>query len=217
MTKFVVLCFIRTGTHMMCSALGSHPDIYCAWEVFNPIQQHRRPPEEILGGVWGNNKVNGFPLHFENDARCKEWLPVYEMLKEQNVKFIYLHRQNTLRQYLSHKKADLTKTWNIQRERSDLNLKLKVRISTMMAYLASMDEWQVKAKEYLDGSDYFEVYYEEMPGMLPEIQKFLGARVLGLKPKTLRIEERPVMEIVKNYGQVKRALRGTQWEWMLDA
>jgi hypothetical protein len=35
--KFIILCYPRTGSTLLITALGEHPDIRQGMEIFNPI------------------------------------------------------------------------------------------------------------------------------------------------------------------------------------
>ena len=130
---FVIVSHLRSGTHLLRTALESHPAIICQTEVFNSDNPQlpyplSTPTQEILEHwvfrdvpptiervgfaiqayhPWG---LKAFPGIRENPAWGDIW-SILEQMRELRV--IHLHRDNTLRRHLSHVMARQTGNWHL--------------------------------------------------------------------------------------------------------
>jgi LPS sulfotransferase NodH len=130
--KFVILSHLRSGTHLLRTALESHPAIVCQTEVFNSDNPDlpyplATPTAEILGRFvyhgfppqiacvgfvlqvyhpWG---LEAFPGIRENPL----WADVWPRLAAlDDLRVIHLRRENGLRRHLSHVMARATGAWH---------------------------------------------------------------------------------------------------------
>ena len=130
--KFVILSHLRSGTHLLRSALESHPSAVCQSEVFNsddprlpyPLSTAtdevlRRwvykafPPQIEAAGfvmqVYHPRGLAAFPGIRENAGWADIWSRLEAMA---DLKVIHLRRENGLRRHLSHVMARETGEWH---------------------------------------------------------------------------------------------------------
>ena len=121
-SKFTILGAARTGSHMLCSFLESHPEILCHDEVFNTDEVYfareigddpfiggkaERDADSLLEKLWvnkGNHTSVGFKMIYpKHDG------PVLDrVLSEPAVKVIVLKRRNRVAACTSFLKASQT-------------------------------------------------------------------------------------------------------------
>lgn len=131
--KFVIISHLRSGTHLLRTALESHPGIVCQTEVFNSDNRTlpyplSTPTDEVLrrwvyrpmpdtikcGGFalqayhpWG---LEAFPGIRENPVWGDIWTRLARM---KSLRVIHLRRENSLRRHLSHVMARRSKVWHV--------------------------------------------------------------------------------------------------------
>lgn len=130
--RFVIISYLRSGTHLLRTTLESHPSIVCQTEIFNsdsrslpypltmPTQEvldrwvyHDISPEvEHVGFVlqaYHPNALTAFPGIRPNPV----WADIWELLaKMPDLKVIHLRRNNLLRRHLSHARARANGQWH---------------------------------------------------------------------------------------------------------
>ncbi|MBL8659792.1 MAG: hypothetical protein JNM75_08560 [Rhodospirillales bacterium] len=130
--KFVIVSHLRSGTHLLRTALESHPAVVCQTEVFNSDNRrlpyplttptvevlrrwvYRQFPDTVacvgftlqVYHPWG---LRAFPGIRENPA----WGDVWTWLSRMKaVRIIHLRRENSLRRHLSHVMARRSRVWH---------------------------------------------------------------------------------------------------------
>ncbi|MBQ4863051.1 sulfotransferase [Pseudoalteromonas sp. MMG013] len=130
--KFVIISYLRSGTHLLRTALESHPHIVCQTEVFNSDNPNlpyslSLPSQQVLDD-WVYNKIPtqtshvGFVLQAYHPFSLKafpgikanaRWNDIWTILKEiPDLKVIHLRRENLLRRHLSHVRARDSQQWH---------------------------------------------------------------------------------------------------------
>jgi hypothetical protein len=130
--KFVLISHLRSGTHLLRTALESHPAIVCQTEVFNSDNRQlpyplTTPTAEVLRDrayrpfpdtvarvgfalqvyhPWG---LRAFPGIRENPMWGDIWTRLSNM---KNLRVIHLRRENALRRHLSHVMARRSQVWH---------------------------------------------------------------------------------------------------------
>lgn len=130
--RFVVISYLRSGTHLLRTALESHPTIRCQTEVFNSDNPNlpyslATPTEEVLN-TWVYNNINpgttrvGFVLQayhpnalqaFPGIRANPHWSDIWDLLNAMpELKVIHLRRNNLLKRHLSHMQARSSGQWH---------------------------------------------------------------------------------------------------------
>jgi hypothetical protein len=130
--RFVIVSYLRSGTHLLRTALESHPAIVCQTEVFNSDNRQlpyslETPTKTILDNwvytsmpdtvemagfvlqAYHPHKLRAFPGIRSNPL----WENVWSILAGMdNLHVIQLQRRNLLRRHLSHVMARKTGNWH---------------------------------------------------------------------------------------------------------
>ena len=138
--RFVIVSYLRSGTHWLRTALESHPAIVCQTEVFNSdnprLPYPLETPTEAILAQWVYRAFPmtvqrvGFVLQayhpyalqaFPGIRSNPHWGNVWSILAEmKDLQVIQLRRQNLLRRHLSHVMARQTGQWHYwERDRAN--------------------------------------------------------------------------------------------------
>lgn len=133
--KFLISCAARSGSTMLCTLIGSHPQALCHHEVFardgsvpvfgiyarkrkastefdNALKQYRnREPERFLHDIVFDaqgRRCVGFKLKTDEVFR-PDYQPVRDLVAaDTDIKIIHLVRRNLIDQYVSHRVVEQT-------------------------------------------------------------------------------------------------------------
>ncbi len=129
---FVIVSYLRSGTHLLRTSLESHPSIVCQTEVFNSDNPNlpyplSLPTQQVLD-QWVYNDIAvdishvGFVLQayhphslraFPGIRANENWENIWDILANTaNLKVIHLRRKNLLKRHLSHLKARASGQWH---------------------------------------------------------------------------------------------------------
>lgn len=130
--RFVIISHLRSGTHLLRTALESHPTIMCQTEVFNSdnpnLPYSLETPTQTILDEWVYKDIDatishvGFVLHayhphalavFAGIRANPRWADIWEILAAiPELKIIHLQRNNLLRRHLSHQQARESGQWH---------------------------------------------------------------------------------------------------------
>lgn len=240
-TRFVILAAPRTGSNWLCSLLGSHPDILCHHEIFNPagifyalgyrdgslnlgtIEERDRHPLEFLDRVWQQHldfSCVGFKMTRGQDERI-----INALLDDRGIRKILLRRSNPVRTYVSEQIAEQTGRWEVY-DRSELpqsSRRIRVDVEELRAHLEVNQQFYRSLEQPLRHSDqsFLSVQYERLssPEEHARLLTFLGVErnALPLEGESIRQNPEPLPQLVANYYELESALRGTELEPLLAA
>lgn len=175
--RFVVISYLRSGTHLLRTALESHPAIRCQTEVFN--SDNPRLPyslntatEEVLNN-WVYNNINpgttrvGFVLQayhpnallaFPGIQANPHWSNIWDLLSAMpELKVIHLRRNNLLKRHLSHIQARTSGQWHNWKAEALNNISL---IETLPA--THIDRYEVKQHVHRLNPETLELDFKEV-------------------------------------------------------
>jgi hypothetical protein len=211
----VILAAPRTGSNMMCTLLGSHPDVLCHHELFNPrgvfyaldlrdgsfdlggIEERDRDPLAFLERVWaadlGHTHVGFKMTHRQNEAVLDA------VLRDTDVRKIVLRRKNRVRTFVSKRISEELDQWEVYGEAELGSERPRVRVDdTRQPFL------RVSYERLAD--------HDERTRALD----FLGLPDATLRARSVRQNPAPLRELVTNYGELESALAGTALAADLD-
>jgi len=130
--KFVIISYLRSGTHLLRTALESHKEIVCQTEVFNSdnpnLPYSLQIPSQSILDQWVYNDIPpdirqvGFVLQayhphalraFPGIRNNPNWEDIWGILQDiPKLKIIHLHRENLLKRHLSHLQARSSGQWH---------------------------------------------------------------------------------------------------------
>ena len=130
--RFVIISYLRSGTHLLRTALESHPSIRCQTEVFNSdnpnLPYGLETPTQAVLDKWVYSNIApeisrvGFVLQAYHPNALKafpgiranpRWSNIWDILMSMpDLKVIHLRRRNLLRRHLSHVQARASDQWH---------------------------------------------------------------------------------------------------------
>jgi LPS sulfotransferase NodH len=148
-----------------------------------------------------------------------------------NLRYIVLERRNTLRVVVSTLIARATDVWHVRPGFSAPRIRVCVdpgsvfvnRISTpLVELLEEFDRDQQRLTTLLPRERTLHIAYEDDIAADPTIGYRRVCAFLGLEPREPRVELArtnavPLPELVENMAELRAALEGTRFAWMVDA
>lgn len=230
MVKLILLASPRSGTNWLESLMTSRSDVRMDGEILdNPHMRiypdfAKDPIAGIYGDLWApsDHAVCGFKLFYFNcRAAHKEKGYVWQVFQQdRSIKVICLTRENLLRMLISWDMATQTNIWSITEPAQDSRLALLLDPGDVLSRLRDIRNGMSRARGVFSAHDVYDVTYEGLLASTMEhcdaIQDFLGLKRQPLKSPLARMETRLISQIVANYEDICAALRGTEFEWMLE-
>jgi len=221
-TRFVVFSQSRSGSSVLADLLDTHPEVYCATEIFrlSPPFPHayRRAMEKLSPAP-----VFGFKLqvhHLDNelhlDERHAEEFVI--QLAEVGYRFIYLKRDNSLRQVISDRLREAGGPTYLRSDGPHELPRLAVDVQNVLQRLETRRHYWEVAERLLAHTDNVWVSYESDLQKSENHQEaadrlfaFLGLQSAPVATSMRRINTRPLSALIENYDELEAALRGTPW------
>lgn len=238
---FLVICHSRTGSNFLLWLLTSHPRIQHIGEPFGAYQlEHPWVMTRIreIGSVGylkerlqrkGNENAIAFKLlyeHLEPDFAAKWGLADMENLTEYirsatDLKVIHLRRRNRLQNLISHRIAEVTKTYilfNPNKRTNDVQIELTPQeCEAEFLRVAALEEHYTHMFAH---HPTLEVFYETLAidtqNEGRRILDFLSLKQHRLQEQTVKQNVRSVQDVVRNYEALKTHFQGTPWENEFD-
>ncbi len=242
MTKFIVLSTQRSGSTFLVTSLSSHPRIHCYEELFlhtnhdpeayltyrtanmgrrlTHLFQRKQLIDKYLLDIYSPNGNNtqavGFKLMYPQIRQLPE---IVDLVKEQNIKVIHLIRQNTLKVIASHQAAKKRKLYHITRP-LDCISKVHLTPRKVKSSLVYLTQQVQMYRQVFANNPYLEVTYESFVANrdyeTQRILKFLQIEpFVPLTSPLVKINPESLSDLIENYDEIVRILRGTTFEHLL--
>lgn len=245
-TRFVVVCAPRTGSTMLRLLLNSHSNICAHGEVFGyPLirgfvglrQGENSPMLSLLQQIREEDPVRYLRDYVFLDVPCTtvgaktlyatlenpRWKAVLDFIKrDPEIRIVHLFRENRLKRYLSqYIVAEVTKVKVVfQGDDRPLIPKVEVRPEQCLQDMESTEADEHRFREVFRDHRVFEVTYEQIlnsgSGCLDKLQCFLNVVPESLKLMTQKLVSDDLREVIANYDEVERGLRGTRHHRYFD-
>ena len=220
-----VIASRRTGSYLLLSYLGSHPEIDSVGEVINPdlvrgIRTKSVSKNEVMFHIKAsiNNSKSSIgvakllayqmKLHNLDIDDVKNAIP--------DAKFIILYRESLSRQFISNEMSKASGIWKI----SDKNKKKwKSSKTTIKVNSKELEDFCKDIKKFYDDllskewvkKEALLLSYEELKGSAKEaleekLFSFLNLSPVSIKTSLEKMNKRPIEETVTNYDEVKDLL-----------
>lgn len=246
MTKFIVFTTPRTGSTLLVKSLDTHPDIFCAGEIFllSGTQFHGEcsfkfwkfplPKKAIyllnFPNMWMNlksflnrfftpkkgEKARGFKLMHFQTA----YLPgIIDYLKKNDVKVILLLRENLLKNTLSDLRARHTGVYHNSGASTEKLPKFKVDVETLGKKMAEIDTFNKQLEHVTADMNRLKVTYEEFDNWDATMQKvlnFINVSGKSIAPVSKKLNPDKLEDMIENYDEMKAWLQQHNYAHFLD-
>jgi LPS sulfotransferase NodH len=232
-TRFAIVAGRRTGSNLLCTLLGSHADILCHHELFNPggifyalplrngpfslgtMEERAANPLAFLARVWDANlgkRCVGFKM-----TRGQDPTVLAALLADTNVRMIVLRRANRLKTYVSELCAEATGQWEVYDRAALTPSRRRVRVDrrALDRSIAQNETFYASIEAGLEsfGSAALGVTYERLhrDDEHRRMLAFLGvpAEDAALTAGSVKQNSCDLRDLIENYDELARELVGT--------
>lgn len=236
-TRFVVVCFGRTGSSWLCSLLQSHPAILCHEELFSPKGIRYAPGYlERLGTTapWSVDSRDRHAAGFLEAVLSQDlghqavgfkmlnWMRsemLFDLARRPDVHKVILRRRNRVRAFLSRTRSEALERWYME---SYHGLRIRLEPTELIEYVERYDTFYDELRAATAGTPVWEIAYEDL---LEDDQRARGiVDFLGVEPRDVRLrsalprQSRDLTrEVVINFEELSSRLRGTALHAELEA
>jgi len=231
--RFVIVAARRTGSNLLCTLLGSHADVLCHHELFNPggifyalplrqsgfslgtMTERAADPLAFLARVWERHlgkRCVGFKMTRGQDAEVLD-----AVMADPNVRVIILRRANRIKPFVSELRAEASGRWEVYDATEVDPSRPRVRVDrrALDADIAANEAFysQVDARLARLGRPLLRVTYEHLfdDDEQRRILDFLGLPAEGavLRARSVKQNSCDLRDLVENYDELAGELSGT--------
>ena len=246
MTKFVVFTTPRTGSTLLVKSLDTHPEIFCAGEIFLlggtsfhgecSFRFWKLPlPKKMIyvlnfPNMWLNLnrflntffapkkgvQAAGFKLMHFQTA----YLPgITDYIKQNEVKVILLLRENLLKNTLSDLRARQTGVYHNSGATTEKLPKFHVDLDMLGQKMAEIDGINKQLEQTTAGMDRLKITYEAFDDWnttMGKVLDFLRVSNLPPSPVSKKLNPNKLEDMIENYDEMKQWLQQNSYAHFLD-
>jgi LPS sulfotransferase NodH len=238
--RFIILGEGRSGSNFLRGLLNSHPQIITFGELFRfadaigwelpaydlclstprLIALSQTAPvafleQEVFRRFPGRTRAVGFKIfyyHADRGARAEVW----SYLKDhRDIKVLHIKRWNTLRAFLSLRKAFLTDRWTEPNGPRPDALSVPLDYEECRHRFALAEEMKDRFDALFRDHPKIDVVYETLEhdheGEMARVQALLGVVPHPTRPLTYKQASLPLAQAISNYAELKKAFANTRW------
>ena len=207
----------RKGSWMTLSALQGHPSVFVHREQwFSHPEFMRLEPRTAVRQLYdARTKVDAivhshYPMPYQLYPINKDF---YAYLCASDATFVFLHRRNMIRWYVSILLAKREQKWSCLEPPHGVVPQIDVDCTTFLQNVAADVRAYEGARKEIAGSDcqIRDIEYEDMAAKpfetLQWLQRNLHLSVVPLKPTTFKQHDQPLRTLIGNYDQFAEDLR----------
>lgn len=235
--RFVILAARRSGSNLLCSLLGSHPDVRCHHELFNPngiftalderdeatsahaLAARDRDPIGFLDDIWGDVRgaqVVGFKMTPDQAPDV-----LAHVLGDSGIAKIVLRRHNALRRLVSERIADATGRWEAYDDAAPLaRPRVRVDAGDLAEHVAQVESFHagIDAALLRSGQAALSLRYEYLfdNDEQARLLAFLDLSPHPLHTRSVRQNPEALDQLIENAPALRRALAGTPLAHVFD-
>lgn len=209
-TPFVILTLARSGSTHLVALLNQHPDITCYGEPLatGANNWHTASDRELIAAFTGTDtKATGYKILADQLDHRPDTLRL--LCEVPGIRFVILQRSNQFERLRSLAQVKATGVW--QRKLQSTSLPPRVWLDPKFCHdeLVRADRFYSLCEELpVKAWVYYEELCQRQDWALEPVWLLLGVDPLrGLRPATIRLEQRPLDETVMNWSKLKEELR----------
>ena len=169
-TIIILLSHKRTASTLFCSLAGQYKDVFGAYEILNPKAYPGIPLNNSTDAVNFIHMMSKrkpyfifkvFPEQLERlNIDCHELPKLFD-----NQKTIWLHliRENSLKQFASLKRAEITDIWLLNtNEKNDLSQTINLDLNEYRIFREKIVNYDKNIATIFSNSNYYRLTYEQL-------------------------------------------------------
>ena len=221
MTRFLHLTDPRSGTMMLTDTLTTaHPEIqwynlYAA-NPDDPVGHHLNWENHLAGPA----KYAGTAMHRVADFWIRSMSPIppkdfWKQLCSRHDRWILLHRENVLRQYLSIQVGVVLGSYHVAQPRAVDPGPVRIVIQEFLESLEAQVSLQKEIDKHFPLTRLqltYEQLAEDWSATFRVVQQYLDLPVVDIPPVTCRQETRSLREAIQNYDEIRSYLSNRGYE-----
>ena len=224
--RWFISSYPRCGTHMLVTALDSHPALQCHGELFNPHtdagRHGLRKTSAVLEKFWQTDC--GFAAHAyigRRAGQATETAPrgIFQDFWSHippDTRVISLRRRNHLRRYVSHCQAKIRKVWNSETKLAG-STACVISHKKLLASAAFAETcWKQCLRQFPDAAV---IHYEDLcdnwEAATQSLQQYLGVSPHTLKPTTKKLGG-PLRGSITNFEELAKQLKRSGHQHWID-
>jgi hypothetical protein len=226
----------RCGSTVLGNLLGQHPGVAWAGEVFNPRLKIWRRGADPIETIEAHRRSLGKSIY---GLELKTWdsrhsgLPLRDMLQRLDDRYaihrVLLWRRNFLRAIVSFLAALAFGYWQLRAGTTPRLIPVRIDLArlvyrgvagSLIEHLERHEQEIFYARSLLAEQPHLELIYEDDLEPQPllgyaKVAAFVGLSDFTPVPSLARMNPFPLEAIVENFAEVRAALEGTHFAWML--
>lgn len=240
--RFVIVCHPRSGSNLLRSLFNSHRRVVAFGELFSRdtviawgLPGYPRGPRTI-------RRLQGDPVTFletcvfvpfPKSIGAVGFKLLYDQAREPGRRHLWPHlnarggpriihlvRRNPLRTTLSLLRARRTGRWTEVRRNPARPAGLRLNVAEVVRGVGEVQAAVDAARRFLDPARTLEVAYEDLcdrrEAVLHHLQSFVGVDPMDLRPAIDRQHRGTLADGILNFAELRRALKGSEWERCLE-
>lgn len=214
-TPFIILSRSRTGSNLLNSSLGSHPDVHVKGEHFGHLggDSIEKRYAQAFGKQPSGIKAAGCKVFYYHPHHGDP-APLFEMLKaEPRLRVIHLKRQDKLRSVLSWMIARENNTYVATSDSSVIATERKrqqVDPGELIDWIEKSLGWEDWGDAYFADREILSLTYEDLTADLPReyarVLRYLDLPDHMPRSALRRQNPEPVEQLISNWPEVRAAL-----------
>lgn len=226
--KFLIYTRGRTGSTVLTDLLNCHPDIFCDYEILNLENTKTRIkyPLQFIDScskraTMKGKSVYGFKVkieQFRDDQKIFDIDTLFKKLQNNDWKFIYLKRSNSLQHKISGIISKDTKVFHVKKSEEFQHGKVKIDCQLLLDILNWGEELERMEEENLKTIPHLRITYEEdlldnsvHQQTANKVFRFLNIKEFPVHTKLKKIIPLDLKEIILNYDEMCEFLKDTKF------
>lgn len=217
--RFAIIASPRTGSNYLYEALNSLPSVRMYHEIFAPHYRKATTTFKTRSSVLYNRQptfVDSLGVKiFYSHLSTNEWV---ELLERRDFRYLHLTRKNRLKTVISLTIAKTTDQWtNTNRQTNSIKPKVRLNENHLIGQLNELASRERRFRQQFSETEILELSYEELTKnpaeTLSRASNFLSLDAIDHDNIPLKKQNsEAISDLIENYEEVARLLRGTEYE-----
>lgn len=222
---FIILSRSRTGSNLLNSFLGGHPNVKVKGEHFGWLKGDSiaRRAREVFGRHPSFIKAAGCKVFYYHPHDGDHDAMMEALRQVDGLRVIHLQRRETVRSVLSWFIARDTNQYVARRDEDVVvtdKKRVKVDADEFVDWIRKTRTWEREAPAMFPGKAMMDIYYEDLvadsPTQFRRVLEFLDLPPHQPKTHLKRQNPESVRELIENYAEVEAKLKATEFADLIE-